>query len=130
MKPTLSRRDFLGAASLAGAALSLELPKLASAAEGSSALSSVTSDDKPAVAGGKPRCTGSFPAWPVSDQNEEKALLDVLHSGHWYRGSGNAVARFEEAYAKLTGAKHCLATSCGTNALYTVLGALEISPGD
>jgi len=38
--------------------------------------------------------------------------------------------RFEKAYAQLTGAKHCLATSCGTSALTTVLGALDIGPGD
>src|SRR5205814_6462412 len=44
--------------------------------------------------------------------------------------TGNAVANVEEAYAKLTGAKHCLATSCGTSALTTSLGALEIGPGD
>jgi len=56
--------------------------------------------------------------------------LETLHSGQWYRGSGKAVSGFEEAYAKLTGAKHCLATSCGTSALTTALGALEIGPGD
>jgi dTDP-4-amino-4,6-dideoxygalactose transaminase len=84
---------------------------------------------KPALLGGKPLCS-SFPGWPVFDQTEEKALLETLHSGQWYRGSGHAVTRFEEAYAKLTGAKHCLATSCGTSALYAVLGALNIGPGD
>jgi dTDP-4-amino-4,6-dideoxygalactose transaminase len=80
--------------------------------------------------GGTPTCNGSFPGWPVFDQTEERALLDTLHSGQWYRGSGKAVANFEEAYARLTGAKHCLATSCGTSALTTALGALDIGPGD
>ena len=54
----------------------------------------------------------------------------TLHSGQWFRGSGKAVARFEEAYEKLTGAKHCLATASGTAALYTALGALDVGPGD
>src|ERR1051325_9665423 len=49
------------------------------------------------------------PSWPVFDQTEETGLLDTLRSGRWYRGSGKAVNRFEEEYAKLTGAKYCLA---------------------
>ncbi len=40
------------------------------------------------------------------------------------------MSAFEDAYEKLTGAKHCLATASGTAALYTVLGALDIGPGD
>ena len=75
-------------------------------------------------------CNSGFPGWPVYDETEEKALLATLHSGNWYRGSGSAVAGFEKAYANLTGARHCLATSSGTSALTTVLGALEIGPGD
>ena len=53
-----------------------------------------------------------------------------MHSGQWFRGSGKAVSRFEDAYEKLTGAKHCLATASGTAALYTALGALDVGPGD
>ena len=34
------------------------------------------------------------------------------------------MSRFEEAYAELTGAKHCLATANGTSALYASLGGL------
>ena len=40
------------------------------------------------------------------------------------------MSRFEDAYEKLTGAKHCLATASGTAALYTALGALDVGPGD
>ncbi len=87
-------------------------------------------DNKPAKLGGPKAHPGSWPDWPVQDQTEQKALLDTLHSGQWFRGNGKQVAQFEEAYAKLTGAKHCLATSCGTSALTTVLGALDIGPGD
>ena len=122
MKSFLNRRDFIGTTSLAGAGLAL-----------SSFQPSVTlagDSEKPALLGGKPICSERFPAWPVFDETEEKALLETLRSHQWYRGSGKAVARFEEAYQRLTGAKHCVATSCGTSALYTVLGALEIGPGD
>src|ERR1041385_824181 len=127
MESNITRRRFLETTSLAGAGLSLTLAKTGRAAEVSGLPDAKA---KPALLGGKPVCTGTFPGWPVFDQTEERALLETLHSGHWFRGSGKAVARFEEAYAKLTGAKHCLATSCGTSALTTTLGALEIGPGE
>lgn len=122
MKNILTRREFLQTSSIGGAGLALSFPEVARAA--------AETGSRPALLGGQPACTAAFPGWPVFDQTEEKALLDTLHSGQWYRGSGKAVAGFETAYQKLTGAKHCLATSCGTSALYTALGALEIGPGD
>src|SRR5437016_2791088 len=128
MKTNITRRHFLETTALAGAGLSVSLPDLARAADAGG--SSAATSTRPAVLGGKPACSGHFPGWPVFDQTEEKALLETLHSGQWYRGSGKAVANFEDAYAKLTGAKHCLATSCGTSALYTALGALDLGPGD
>jgi dTDP-4-amino-4,6-dideoxygalactose transaminase len=129
MKPTISRRQFLEATSLAGASLSLALPKLASGADNGSAAAGITAD-KPAKLGGKPVCSTHFPGWPVYDETEERALHDTLHSGQWYRGSGKAVARFEDGFSKLTGAKHCQATASGTAALTTALGALDLGPGD
>ena len=128
MKEHISRRHFLETASLAGAGLSLALPQLAG--NGSRAFAAEIATDKPAKLGGKPVCSGGWPGWPVQDETEEKALLGTLHSGAWYRGSGKAVSAFEDAYEKLTGAKHCLATASGTAALYTVLGALDVGPGD
>jgi dTDP-4-amino-4,6-dideoxygalactose transaminase len=117
--PQVTRRQFLQSTAIAGAALSTAI----------AAPTVLAADAKPAVLGGKPLCK-SFPGWPVFDEAEEKALDNVLKSGNWFRGSGKAVARFEKAYAELTGAKHCLATSCGTTALTTTLGALDIGPGD
>lgn len=121
MNRNLNRRNFISTASAAGAGLALGWPTIGHAAAGNT---------KPALLGGPQAHPGRFPGWPVFDQTEEKALLDTLHSGQWYRGSGKAVARFEGAYEKLTGAKHCVATSCGTSALSTALGALDIGPGD
>jgi dTDP-4-amino-4,6-dideoxygalactose transaminase len=126
MKQQITRRRFLETSSLAGAGVSLTLTHRSSVAAESSSAGSA----KPAVLGGKPVCSGKFPGWPVYDRTEEQALLETLHSGAWYRGSGKGVSTFEEAYAKLTGAKHCLATSSGTSSLTTALGALEIGPGD
>ncbi|MDW8131291.1 MAG: DegT/DnrJ/EryC1/StrS family aminotransferase [Bryobacterales bacterium] len=86
--------------------------------------------EKPALLGGKPVRTEPFPSWPKMDATEEKLLLEVLRSGRWFRGNGQQVARFEEAYARLTGAKHCLATANGTSALFISLNALGVAPGD
>jgi perosamine synthetase len=85
---------------------------------------------KPAMLGGSPVRKQPFPAWPVFDEKEERSLLNVLRSGKWNRGTGTHVTRFEEEYAKLTGARHCLATANGTSALLVSLGALGIGPGD
>ena len=54
----------------------------------------------------------------------------MVRSNKWFRGSGKQVAGFEEAWAKITGAKYCLATSSGTAALFTSLNALGVGPGD
>lgn len=115
MSHTISRRGFMTAA--AGVAVAAPTV-LAAVAE------------KPALLGGRPVRGGPFPSWPVIDRREETALLEVLHSGKWYRGDGKTVSRFEEAYAQLTGARHCIATANGTSALYASLAGLDVAPGD
>ena len=85
---------------------------------------------KPALLGGTPLRTNPFPSWPRLDSLEANGLQEVLRSGKWGRGTGKTVARFEEAYARTTGAKACLATANGTSALLVSLNALGIGPGD
>ena len=53
-------------------------------------------------------------------------MLETVRSGKWFRGNGPNVAHFEEAYAKATGAKNCIATNSGTSALFTSLTASGI----
>ncbi len=115
MRTPVSRRRFLAAAPLAAAAV-----RPLKAATGG----------KLAILGGDKARTGGFPSWPVFDQTEEHALLDVLHSGKWYRGADRIVNNFEQAYARLTGAKYCLATANGTSALDISLNVLDVGPGD
>ncbi len=115
------RRTFLAQTSLAGAGLALT---------GWPSIRAESANAKPAKLGGPKACPNGFPGWPIIDATEEKAILEVLHSKQWYRGSGKAVGRFEEAYRQLTGASHCVATASGTSALTTALGALDIGPGD
>ena len=122
MENKLNRRAFVGVASMAGAGLTLGFPNI-SFATGIDTL-------KPAILGGPQAHSGIFPAWPVVSETEEKAMSDVLQSKKWCRLGSNKVDNFETEYKKLTGAKHCLATSSGTSALYTLLGALDIGPGD
>jgi len=115
MKPPVSRRSFLGVGAAAGAGVSLAAPP---------------ANQSLALLGGKPVRTGPFPSWPRFDKLEEHAWMEVLRSGKWFRGYGKQVDRFEQAYAQLTGAKHCLATANGTSALFTSLNALGVGPGD
>ena len=122
MKSKFNRRDFVSTSSIAGAGLALSFPNI-SFASGKDTL-------KPAIIGGPKAHTGVFPGCPVFDQTEEMALNNVLQSKKWCRLGSNKVENFESEYKKINGAKHCIATSSGTNALYTILGALDIGPGD
>jgi dTDP-4-amino-4,6-dideoxygalactose transaminase len=117
MKSPLDRRRFLATSAATTAALS--------AGSGSGA-----EQDRPALLGGKPIRRERFPGWPQVNEQDEKNVLDVLHSGRWFRGVGECVNRFESAYAQLNGAKHCVATANGTSALITSLAAIGIGPGD
>ncbi len=114
MRVPVSRRSFLGVAATSGAAVA----------------ANVQTGDKPALLGGKPVRTQPFPSWPRIGPVDEHAWMEVLRSGKWFRGDGQQVNRFEEAYARLTGARYCLATANGTSALFTSLNALDVAPGD
>lgn len=85
---------------------------------------------KPAMLGGTKIRTAPWPKWPVFGSEEEEALTKVLKSAVWNRSSGKTVGKWEDAYAKLTGAKACLATANGTSALLTSLSALGVGAGD
>jgi len=99
---------------------------------------------KLAILGGEPLRRDPFPAWPVWDRSEEQALLEVLHSGKWWRfsyGSGvelkepesgdrSRVARFQEEFARHHDAKFGIACANGTAAIEILLKALGIGPGD
>ena len=114
-----SRREFIGKLAIAGTGLAIGVPNFSFADNG-----------KPAILGGNKAFTGNFPGWPLFNELEEKGLVDVLKSGQWGRLGGGVMPKFESAYAQSLGAKHCLGVSSGTSALYTILGALDIGPGD
>lgn len=116
----MRRRQFIQKTATATAALSLT--NLFAEAQ--------TRGDKPAILGGQPAHPGGWPGWPVIDETDEKSFLDTLRSRAWFRYGGTQVAAFEELFARRAGTKRCVATSSGTSALYTALGALELGPGD
>jgi dTDP-4-amino-4,6-dideoxygalactose transaminase len=86
--------------------------------------------EKPAILGGKPTKTNPFPTWPQYDQLEEKALMDVLHSGVWWRTPGTQTLQFERDFAKYHQVNHGVACTNGTAAIEIAVAALGIGPGD
>lgn len=58
----------------------------------------------------------------------DDAIRMSLESG-WYIG-GESVERFEREFATYTGARHCVSTGNGLDALHLALRALEVGPGD
>ncbi|HVT95192.1 MAG TPA: DegT/DnrJ/EryC1/StrS family aminotransferase [Bryobacteraceae bacterium] len=95
--------------------------------------------------GGAPVRTAPFPSWPVFDESEERALVDVTRSGQWWRyslgsataeageadaGGGSKVAGFQEAFARAQGARFGIACSSGMAALEVGLKALGVGAGD
>ncbi len=120
--PNPNRRQFIGSAVGTGVMMA--------SAKTDPLIAAPSAADKPAILGGTPVRKMPFPSWPITDQKEEKALLDVLHNGKWFRGDGKIVELFEKTYAQQMGSRHCLATANGTSALITSLAGLGIGPGD
>ncbi len=86
--------------------------------------------DKLAILGGEPIRKTSFPNWPQYDEKEESALLEVLHSGIWWRTPGTKTLEFEQKFAQYHQAKYGIACTNGTAALEMVMAALNIGLGD
>ena len=81
-----------------------------------------------AVGGGTPVRTTSFPSWPVYDADDEKALLNVLHSGRWFLA--DRVEEFDRVFAAYQDAQYGVSISSGTTALQVALEALGVGAGD
>ena len=118
----LTRRAFLAASTGTIAAVaSSRVPVYANAGKRAGKL---------AILGGKPVRAKAWPAWPVWDRSAEEHVISILRSGNWYRGRGKTVTKFEEQYAQLMGAKRCVCTFNGTNALLTAMHVLDVGVGD
>ncbi|MBN2312688.1 MAG: DegT/DnrJ/EryC1/StrS family aminotransferase [Sedimentisphaerales bacterium] len=87
---------------------------------------------KLAMNGGKPVRevkTNPWPKWPVWDKNDEKSLLDVLHSGVWSY-NGPKEAKFNKAFAEFIGTDYAISVANGTVTLQLALEACGIGLGD
>jgi len=85
-----------------------------------------------AINGGKPVRDSKitpWPEWPVWDEKEEKALLEVLHSGVWSYNGAKEVA-YNKAFADYCGTKYSISASNGTVTLQLALEALGVGIGD
>lgn len=87
----------------------------------------------PAILGGTPIVHSGQPPqwikWPIwIPETDEPLVLEVLRSGVWSRK--HIVDQFEKEWAKTIGAKACLTTVNGTNAMICSLVNLDIGGGD
>ena len=88
---------------------------------------------KLALFGGTPVAPDKqWPKWPYVDEEIVARVADTVRTGKWCRKDikGGNVDTFEQAYAALLGARGCVCTGSGTQALHTVVEALGIGPGD
>jgi dTDP-4-amino-4,6-dideoxygalactose transaminase len=83
-----------------------------------------------ALFGGSKTKQKPFPLWPQYDDNERRALEEVLESRVWWRTPGTKTLEFEKAFAQYHGARHGIAVTNGTAALEVAMAALDIGPGD
>jgi perosamine synthetase len=71
----------------------------------------------------------AIPWWePEVGDDEREALLKVVDSN--YLNEGHVTTEFEQRVAALCGARHGVATTSGTSALFLALAALGIGHGD
>ncbi len=76
-----------------------------------------------------------FQQWPIWDEEEIKAVQDVIRSDNWWCGApadqtGKHVWAFQKEFAGSQEARHCIAVSNGTVAIETALIALNVGMGD
>ncbi len=88
---------------------------------------------KLAILGGTPVVQNKqWPKWPYVDDKVVESIVNTTRSRIWCRidSPNGTVPTFEKEYAKLMGAKLCVATGSGTQALSTCVEALGVGPGD
>ncbi len=122
----LTRRQFIAAASAGSlaAVTSKTIPAYGNLTKKAGKL---------AILGGQPvRQNKSWPDWPYWDNTVIDSLMKTAKSRIWCRiqSPSGTVTTFEKEFAKLTGAKFCVCTGSGTQALHTCVEALGIGPGD
>ncbi len=124
-KRILTRRRFIASVSAGSVA----------AFAGSAPLPGKTGNDagRLAILGGLPAIPPKkWPDWPYVDQKMVDAMIKTTKSGVWSRiqSETGSVPTFEKEYAALMGAKKCVTTGSGTQALSCCVEAMGIGAGD
>jgi dTDP-4-amino-4,6-dideoxygalactose transaminase len=88
--------------------------------------------DTLALHGGTPVRTKPFHPWPVHDEREVTALVEVVESGNWggFPSPNVQAAQFAGAFAAYQTAAYGICTSSGTTALEVALKAAGLRVGD
>jgi len=76
-----------------------------------------------------------FPHWPQWDEEDVKAVSDVIKSGQWWVGApathkGENAWKFQEEFARCNESKYAFACTNGTHAIEIALAALGVGLGD
>ena len=83
-----------------------------------------------AINGGPKSIDKQFP-WPVFDEQEVKAVADVVASGKWGNPDcGDLVENFEKEFAGYCGSKYAITCVNGSVSLRLALIACGVKPGD
>jgi dTDP-4-amino-4,6-dideoxygalactose transaminase len=98
-----------------------------------------------ALFGGPKAVQKPFPSWPIWNEDDKAALIDVLESGKWWMYAyGEAelgseldqlhqhsqVEQFEEEFAQLHHVKHGIAVTNGSTALDICMRSIGLEAGD
>ena len=83
-----------------------------------------------AVNGGAPVRSKPWPQWPEWDEDDIRALADVVRSGKWFAHGGETNPRFAERWAEYQHARFCTPLTNGTHALEIALRAAGVKAGD
>ena len=93
-------------------------------------MSALAQSDRLAIDGGTPVRTAPIGEWPLSGPEEERLLLEALHSGRWGTIDGTLVERFEAEFAALQDARHGVSCVNATMGLAVAMKAVGVGPGD
>ena len=85
--------------------------------------------EKLAIRGGTPLITKTFPAWPVWDETDARAVADAVREGVWGI-HGRRIQEFAEGFSRFQHLKHVLPLANGSLALDIAVEAVGAGPGD
>ncbi|RME27962.1 MAG: DegT/DnrJ/EryC1/StrS family aminotransferase [Deltaproteobacteria bacterium] len=87
---------------------------------------------KLAINGGPSAVTEHWPPWPAYDEEDKKALVEVLESRNWggYPAPNRKAREFAAAFAAAHDARHGICAANGTVTLEVALRAAGIKAGD